>query len=102
MRVAMIVFIEKVYVDNSQILFVKPKSYSFDKIYRSAMGVNWDENKRCLYQAHPSREWDILRWYKQILLAVKSEYGITLKICSDTIYENIEPEVQKSIEKDQL
>ena len=96
----MIVFIEKVYLHNDQILFVKPKSYSFDKIYRSAMGVNWDENKCCLYQAQHSREWSILRWFKQILLAVKSEYGITLKVSSDTIYESIESEVQKSIENE--
>ena len=97
----MIVFIEKIYVDNNQILFVKPKSYSFDKVYRSALGVNWDENKRCLYQAHTSREWGILRWFKQILLAAKSEYGITLKVCSDTIYENIGSELKKSIEDEE-
>ena len=96
----MIVFIEKVYLDNDQILFVKPKSYSFDKVYRSAMGVDWDEHKCCLYQAHPSREWSILRWFDQILLAVKNEYGITLKVCSDTNYENIGFEVQKSIENE--
>jgi len=96
----MIVFIEKVYLDNGQILFVKPKSYSFEKVYRSAMGVNWDEHKCCLYQAHPSKEWSILRWFEQILLAVKSEYGITLKVYSDTIYENIETEIQKSIENE--
>ena len=98
----MIIFIEKVYLDNSQILFVKPKNYSFDKVYRSAMGVNWDENKCCLYQAQTSREWSILGWFKQILSAVKSEYGISLQLCSDTIYENIEAEVQKSMESEAL
>ena len=91
------VLIAKIALNDNGILYVKPINYSFPMIYRSAMGVHWDENKCCLFH-NPPREWSVLRWYKQIVLAAKDEYGVTLKVCADTIYENIDAVMQKSIE----
>ena len=58
------ILIEKITVDRDGILCVIPKiNFSFDKIYRSAMGVHWNEEKHYLYH-NPPKEWDALRWYK--------------------------------------
>jgi len=90
------VFIEKISQNKEGILFIKPKGYSFSMIYRSAMGVQWDENTKSLYH-NPTKDWDAIQWYKQILSAVKSEYGAELKVCSKTIYENIDEKTKTVI-----
>lgn len=82
------ILIEKISINKQGILCVKPKNYCFDKIYRSATGIHWDENEMILFH-NPPCKWDAFRWYKQILLAVKSEYGKILVISADTIYENL-------------
>ena len=91
------VFVEKITLDKTGILLVKPKNYSFDKIYRSAMGIYWDDKMCCLYH-NPHGEWGVLRWYEQILSAVKSEYGATLMVCLNTVYENIDVDTKHRIE----
>jgi len=91
------VFIKTIHLNDNGTLFVYPDSYAFDMVFRIAMGVNWDEEKSCLIH-NPPRNWSLLRWYKQIILAVESEYKITLKVDSDTIYENIDSDMQRNIE----
>jgi len=90
------VIIEKIRLDNNQIIHAKPINRSYDMIYRSAMGVHWDEKERCLFHTDP-KEWSVLRWYKQIVLAVKNEYGDTLDVCPSTIFEDIDFDTKESI-----
>ena len=93
------VLIEKIILNKEGVLFVKPKNYSFDMIYRSAMGVHWDKNESLLYHNLP-KDWNNLRWYRQIISAVKGEYGVTLKVDSKTVYENIDEKVKTAIESE--
>jgi calcineurin-like phosphoesterase family protein len=91
------VYIEKIILNEAGILNVMPKDFFFDKIYRSAKGVHWNE-KTCYLYHNPLQEWDTLQRYKQIVLAVKDEYGVTLRIDSETIYDNIDAELRIKIE----
>jgi len=91
------VLIEKIILNMDGILYIKPKKFRFDMIYRSAMGVHWDESASCLYH-NPPQKWSPAQWYNQIIAAVKSEYGIELVTGSKTIYENISSELKEHIE----
>ena len=83
--------IEKITLAENGMLFVKPKDFSFDKIYRSAMGVHWDSKNFCLHPNHPiDKEWRAIQWFGQIVAAVKNEYGIILKTDNNTVYENVD------------
>jgi hypothetical protein len=89
------VLIEKILLDNDT-LYVKPTRGSFSMIYRAAMAVYWSENKD-LYYNHPLKR-DTLSCYGQILKVIKSEYGVTLKLHSQTLYENINSDTKRAIE----
>lgn len=94
-----IVLIEKITIDNS-ILCVKPKTESFDMIYRAAMGVRWNNDGKYLYFNSPiEQESDILDYYGFILAAVLDEYGKKLQLNDDTVYENIDDNTKIKIEK---
>jgi len=100
-ELARYVFVEKVALDENGILYVKPKNYSFEMIYRAAMSVYWQTEKLSLHCNFPiDQEWDVLRCYKQILSAAKDEYGKILKVDSNTVYENIDNETKTKIEKE--
>ncbi|MDR3264116.1 MAG: hypothetical protein LBT30_07400 [Clostridiales bacterium] len=83
------VFIEKISLDKNGILSIAPKNGSFEFIYRSATGVRWNENKRCLFHKLSVDDVSVLWLYKEILSAIKSEYGVILKISPETIFENL-------------
>jgi hypothetical protein len=91
------IFVEKVSINENGILYIKPKNYSFDMIYRSAMGIHWDEKICCLYHNSPQK-WDSLQWYKHMILAVKSEYDKDLKIYPGTVYDNVDDVLKTAIE----
>ncbi len=77
-------------------LFVRPRSQTFPFIYRSAMGVHWDEARAVLFGQTP-REWSQARGFEQIVEAVKSEYGISLVLCDSTVW-SISLPVRREIE----
>lgn len=92
------VFIEKIAIDKKGILSITPKRDGFCMIYRSAMGVYWNNDENFLYFNSPvKQEKDILKAYTQIISAVKSEYGKVLKVSLNTSYENISENVKKQI-----
>ena len=91
------IIIDRIALSETGILFVKPKDYTFEMIYRSAKGVHWDSQRNCLYHNAPQK-WDALRWYEQIVSAVKDEYGGILKISPETIYVNIDDSLKNSLE----
>ena len=90
------IFIEKISLHEDDILYVKPKGYFFEMLYRSTMGVHWDEPQKCLYH-DPPKSWNTLQWYRQIIAAVENEYGITLKVCPETVFENIDEKIKIAI-----
>lgn len=90
-----LVFIEKIFIDKKGIFSIKPQNEKFDLIYRSAMGVHWDSKNMSLYFVTPiKQENDIFNAYKQVILSVEEEYGRTLKIDSNTIFENISDKIK--------
>lgn len=95
------ILIEKIILNENGMLCVKPQSHSFNMIYRSSTGIHWNNEKKCLYH-NMSQEWDTLKWFKQMILAVKSEYGVVLKINQNTIYENINEDLKAAIENEKI
>jgi len=80
-------------------LLVKPKENKdniFQFIYRTATGVNWDEQSQCFKTPKP-KEWSYQDWYENIISSVIDEIGIELKITSNTKYYNISNNLKESI-----
>ena len=93
-----LVFVENIKINEKNVLSIKPQNVCFAMIYRSAMGVHWDNENTCLYFISPVEQAsDILNAYMQIILAVKEEYGKILNLHIDTIYENISKNIRAKI-----
>ena len=71
-------------------LYVAPTSASFPYIWREAMEVHWDSERRSLY-APPPREWSRARWLRQVLDAARTE-GIDLQVTDETKWIGVDPE----------
>ncbi|MCB1755618.1 MAG: hypothetical protein KDJ38_08850 [Gammaproteobacteria bacterium] len=54
-------------------------SLAYQYIYRSAAGVYWDQEKKGFIST-PMKEWDVLKWFDQIVSTVKSELGVELSL----------------------
>jgi hypothetical protein len=85
--------IVEIRIDAAERLCVSPRSSSFPYIYRAGMEVRWDDEGQYLYSPKP-REWSYVKWFQQILAAVKGEYGCTLVITPDTHWLNIDDSLQ--------
>ena len=90
-------YIEKVFLNEGGVICIKPQKRSFDMIYRSAMGVHWNEDGKYLSHTSP-HDRTCLQWYEQIVNAVKGEYGIVLKTTPNTIYEGLDDSMIQAIE----
>jgi hypothetical protein len=88
--------IAEIRVDATERLCVVPQSKSFPYIYRAAMEVQWDDKARHLYSPKP-REWSYAQWFRQIIAAVKQEYGCTLVITASTRWQNIDDSLKTMI-----
>lgn len=88
--------IAEIRIDATGRLCVLPKKHSFPFIYRSGMEVHWDEDGKYLYSP-PPREWPYIRWFQQIIAAVKEEYGCVLVITPETLWHDIDDTLKTSI-----
>jgi len=79
-------------IDQAGQLHVVPSSHSFPYIYREAMEIDWDPERRSLRSPKP-REWSYARWYEQIL-AVAREQGWHLSATASTRWVNVDPGVK--------
>jgi hypothetical protein len=52
--------IEEIGIDDEGRLYIKPASQTFPLIYREAMEVHWNSERRCLYGAKP-RKWGCIK-----------------------------------------
>ncbi|MBC2704882.1 hypothetical protein [Desulfobacula sp.] len=75
-------------IDDEGRLHLHPEEMEFNHIYRSAAEVHWNEETKSLYSPKPC-EWTYIDWIRQILGAVRAEYGIELVIDENTSWENI-------------
>ncbi|MFC4528917.1 hypothetical protein ISN76_20285 [Dyella halodurans] len=83
--------IAKIEIDADGRLHVVPASCNFPLIYREAMDVHWDGERRSLHSPQP-REWPYFRWLQQIIAAAR-EQGVSLHLSESTEWLNIEPRV---------
>lgn len=60
------------------------------------MEVHWDEDGKYLYSP-PPRDWSYIRWFQQIITAVKGEYGCALVITPETQWHNIDDTLKMAI-----
>ena len=94
------VHISKISVDESgrvQVYPELPAGQDFALIYRSAMGVTWDNGRGCLLP-RKVKSWGLFQWYKQIVAAVANEYGCRLFVSSRTHWSAIDKETRINIE----
>ena len=87
--------IAEVEIDDEQRLCIKPATAALPLIYREAMEVHWDAERRRLYSPTP-KEWRYLRWFQQIVAAAK-EQGVDLSLDSQTRWINVPDEIKASI-----
>ena len=78
-------------------LFVRPAQSRFDRIFRAAMGVDWDDERGALLSPEP-REWPLGRWFEQILSATVDEYGVALRLTHSAQWTRVVAELQRDIE----
>jgi hypothetical protein len=88
-----IVEIEQICIEYSGSLSVTPKDAEFPYVYREAMDIQWDSDRKCLFSPIP-REWTYLDWFKQIRAAAVSQ-GVTLVATENTRWSNIKAELME-------
>ncbi|MEG3182268.1 hypothetical protein [Sphingomonas sp. LT1P40] len=93
--------IAAVEMDGEGRLFVRPASGDFEHIYRAAMEVYWDRSSKRLFHPHAPRDWTSADWFRQIVAAVASEYGVQLQLMSNTIWVDVPAGARSEIEADQ-
>jgi hypothetical protein len=86
--------IEAVGIDESGSLWLKPATATFPYIYREAMEVHWDVERKRLYSPKP-REWPYPVWFRQIRDAAR-EQGVDLQLDPTTAWTGIAPELQQA------
>lgn len=84
-----VVPIASIFTTHEDILCVEPENYSFDMIYRSAMGVRWDCDGKYLYHV-PPKSWSAVQWFGHILDAAMSEYDVILEITAETAFGHLD------------
>lgn len=92
--------VAEVAVDGSGRVVVTPTPSAlsdFRFIYRAAMEVTWVPEAKALVGG-PPREWSKLQWFKQIVSAVLSEYGMKLVLTPSTRWANVHDQDKSEIE----
>lgn len=77
-------------IDADGRLHVVPTATPFPYIWREAMEVHGDPERRSLY-GPPPRKWSRARWLRQILDAARAQ-GCDLLITDETQWHGVEPE----------
>jgi hypothetical protein len=89
--------IEEIGVDTKDGLYVRPSdAHDFTFVWRDASGVRWSSELRALVAYEPAR-WDHVSLLRQIVAAVKSEYGCTLHLVPDTRWCGMAFEIQSQL-----
>jgi hypothetical protein len=90
--------ISKIIIGSDRRLMIFPQKENFQYIYRTASGVDWNNDKKYLFSEIPG-EWNYIKWFNHILSNVLLEYGIILKITRKTLFENIDASLKKQLKK---
>lgn len=90
--------INELWIDTNGSICVRPESKTFEHINRSPMGIAWNSSEGFLYPEDPG-SLSHLEWFRQILIAVRSEYGCDLHLTLGTSWSNIEMSTRDAIEE---
>ena len=80
--------IAQIAIDAQGRLCVRPESAEFPFIHRAAMQVGWDAAERHLFSP-PPKDWTPADWFRQILAAVREEYGVALALTASTTWQGV-------------
>ncbi len=89
--------IKQIWIDPAGSICIRPESKTFDKIYRSAMGIDWNDAEVYLYPREKG-SWSPTQWFRQILLAVINEYRCELYLTPETSWSNTDEPTKEAIE----
>ena len=87
--------ISEVQIDEEGRLTVKPTTEKFPYIYREAMEVHWDEERKFLYSPTP-RKWSYEMWFRHIISAAQVQ-GCSLSLFPATRWINVPDDIRKAI-----
>jgi len=89
--------IAEIGIDGDGRVFIRPASGDYEFVYRAGMEVYWQPAAGRL--SHPEvRSWNPVQWFRQIVAAVASEYGVRLIPTGITAWSNVPPDVRAEIE----
>jgi hypothetical protein len=88
--------IEEVGIDLDGKFYIKPDTGEFEFVYRAALGIYWDKTNKSL-KFLDAKGVGLRECFEQIIAAVKSEYGIQLKITSETKWNEVPGELKKEL-----
>ena len=89
--------ISVVELDGEGKLHIIPAKNEFHYIYREAMEVAWDIQRRSLHSPVP-REWSYARWFQQIIAAAHAQ-GSRLQLHTGTIWINVPEALREELEQ---
>jgi hypothetical protein len=92
--------IEEIGLDAQGHLFIRPagaSSEEFSYIYRDASGIRWNTTLRTL-QAYEPERWEATALYRQMIAAVRREYGVLLVIKPSTRWSGVSDELRAAIQ----
>jgi hypothetical protein len=84
-------------IDQKGWMRLYPADETFEFIYRAASGVHWDTKDRFLHAKEPG-EWTYPFYFKQIVSAVVSEYGVKIQLTRETKWSSVPDDVRVAIE----
>lgn len=87
--------IARIEIDADGRLHVVPSTATFPYVWREAMEVNWDPERRSLY-APPPREWSRRRWFRHVLDAAHAQ-GVTLHLSEETEWVGVAADVKAAL-----
>ena len=89
--------ISVVELDGEGKLHIVPAKEEFQYVYREAMEVSWDIQRKSLHSPVP-REWSYARWFQQIIAAALAQ-GAQLQLHTGTIWINVPDELREELEQ---
>ena len=91
--------IVEVGIDDQERLYVRPRATCFDFIYREAMEIHWDAERKVLFAPKP-REWTYLQWFNQIIAAAAGgEHRTRLRLTPTTAWSKVPETLRSAVSK---
>jgi hypothetical protein len=83
-------------IDDTGSFYIRPETSAFPYVYREAMEVGSDPERRRLFSP-PPREWSYLDWFNQLRRAAE-EQGVILEVTRETSWANVPETLGREID----